>query len=260
MKSQISRTIKALALAAACALSLAAQKQTVTVGTEGVYAPFTYLDEKGVLTGYDVEVVREIGRRVNLEIKFVPTPWDSMFLALDSRKFDMIANEIGKNPLREQKYTFSEDYLVSGAQIIVRGDRTGEWKNGFMDLKGLKVGTGVGSNYTKMLEEFNTKNGNPINLKYYDGNVTVVLQDIVAGRLDATMNQRLTVGYNAKKLGLNVKLVGKPLYFTPNYFLFRKDAQGAALAAKINEGLAQMKKDGTLVKMSQQWFGDDFTK
>src|SRR5208282_4688615 len=97
---------------------------------------------------------------------FVPTPWDSMFLALDSRKFDMIANEIGKNPLREQKYTFSDDYLVSGAQIIVRGDRTGEWNNGFMDLKGLKVGTGVGSNYTKMLEDFNTKNGNPINLKY----------------------------------------------------------------------------------------------
>ena len=60
------------------------------MGTEGVYAPFTFLDDKGVLTGYNVEVVREIARRVNLEVKFVPTPWDSMFLALDSRKFDMI--------------------------------------------------------------------------------------------------------------------------------------------------------------------------
>jgi|GEM_PF-1861188 ABC-type amino acid transport substrate-binding protein len=91
MKNQIARIVKAAALIAACGLAgLAAPKQVVTVGTEGVYAPFTFLDDKGVLTGYNVEVVREIARRVNLEVKFVPTPWDSMFLALDSRKFDMI--------------------------------------------------------------------------------------------------------------------------------------------------------------------------
>ena len=268
MKRQIIKTIQTLALAASSilgigslpSLSAAAPKQVVTVGTEGVYAPFTFLDEKGVITGYDVEVVQEIARRVGLEVKFVPTPWDSMFLALDSKKFDLVANQISKNPQRAQKYNFSEDYLVSGAQIIVRGDRPGAFSNGYADLKGLKVGTGVGSNYSKMLEEFNQKNGNPIDVKYYDGNLTTVLQDIVAGRLDATVNDRLTVGYNAKKLGTNVKVVGKPLEYEPSFFVFRKDALGEALTTQFNKGLAEIKKDGTLTKLSQKWFGADFTK
>jgi len=261
MKRPISKTLQALTLALAAGSMLAATpRQVVTVGTEGVYAPFTFLDEKGVITGYDVEVVREIARRENLEVKFVPTPWDSMFLALDARKFDLVANEISKNPQRAQKYNFSEDYLVSGAQIIVRGDRPGTFSNGYADLKGLKVGTGVGSNYTKHLEDFNQKNGNQISLKYYDGNLTTVLQDIVAGRLDATVNDRLTVGYNAKKLGTNVKVVGKPLDFERTYFVFRKDAQGDALTGVFNQGLAKLKQDGTLVKLSEKWFGADFTR
>lgn len=77
-------------------------KQKVKVGTEGVYAPFTFTDGSGKLTGYDVEVVEEIGKRANLDIEFVTTPWDSMFLGLESKKFDFIANEIAKNPEREK--------------------------------------------------------------------------------------------------------------------------------------------------------------
>ena len=267
MQPTIRKSLKTLALIAGTVLAAlsaqglsAATRQTVTVGTEGVYAPFTFLDEKGVITGYDVEVVQEIARRVNLDVKFVPTPWDSMFLALDARKFDLVANQISKNPQRAQKYNFSDDYLISGAQIIVRGDRPGTFSNGYADLKGLKVGTGVGSNYSKHLEEFNQKNGNAIDIKVYDGNLTTVLQDIVAGRLDATVNDRLTVGYNAKKLGTNVKVVGKPLDFEPSYFVFRKDAQGEALTALFNKGLAEVKKDGSLARLSQKWFGADFTK
>jgi L-cystine transport system substrate-binding protein len=183
-----------------------------------------------------------------------------MFLALDARKFDLVANQISRNPQRAEKYNFSNDYLVSGAQIIVRGDRAGQFSHGYADLKGLKVGTGVGSNYSKHLEDFNQKNGKAIDIKYYDGNLTTVLQDIVAGRLDATVNDRLTVGYNAKKLGTNVKVVGQPLDFEPSYFVFRKDAQGGALTALFNKGLADLKKDGTLARLSQKWFGADFTR
>ena len=242
------------------ACSAASLKPVVTVGTEGVYAPFTFLDEKGVITGYDIEVVQEIAKRINVEVKFVPTPWDSMFLALDAKKFDMIANQIGKNPTREQKYAFSDDYLVSGAQIIVRADRTGAFSNGLPDLKGLKVGTGFGSNYCKMLEAFNEKNGKAIDLKYYEGSNTIVLQDILAGRLDATVNDRLTVGYNVQKLGLKVKMVGKPLEYEPSFFVFRKDSQGEALSAQFTKGLAEMKQDGSLAGISRKWFGSDFTK
>ncbi len=234
----------------------AGAKEVFTVGTEGVYAPFTYMDEKNNLTGYDVEVVKAIAKKLQAEVKFVPTPWDSMFLSLETKKFDLIANEIGKNPEREKKYLFSDSYLISGAQIIVKADKSGI--STLDDLKGLKVGIGVGSNYAKLLEDANKDK--KIDIKYYDGNMTTVLQDIVAGRIDATVNDRLTVGYNVKKLGLKVKLAGKPLALVPSFFVFRQGKEGEALKEQFNKALVELKKDGTLVDLSLKWFGADFTQ
>lgn len=252
------KTFLVAAALAAAGTAHAAPKQVLTVGTEGTYAPFTFFDQHHVLTGYDVEVMKEIGKRAGFEVKFVPTPWDSMFLALESKKFDLIANQIAKNPEREKKYVFSGDYLISGAQIIVRGDRNDI--AGIDDLKGKKVGTGVGSNYTKILEDYDKTHSPKIELKYYEGNLPVVLQDIVAGRLDATLNDRLTAGYNAKQLKLNVKVVGQPVELVPSHFVVRKDAAGEALVKKVDQALASMKKDGTLEKLSRTWFGADYTK
>lgn len=255
----IVRIAAALSLLAAGAVR-AEGKPVLTVGTEGVYAPFTFTDEQGRLTGYDVEVVRELAARAGLEVKFLPTPWEGIFLGLESRKFDLVANQIARTPEREKKYLFTRDYLVSGAQIIVRADRGGSFA-GLESLAGLKVGTGVGSNYTKLLEEFNKAHaGKPIDVRYYDGNVTTVLQDIVAGRLDATVNDRLTVGYSATKLGLGVKPVGAPIALVPTHLVVRRDAQGEALVKKLDQALATLKEDGTLVRLSVKWFGADYTR
>lgn len=235
-------------------LSAFGAQKVINIGTEGVYAPFTFVDETGKLTGYDVEVITEAAKRAGIKINFVATPWDSMFLGLESKKYDIIANQIGKNPDREKKYLFSESYLVSGAQLIVKD--TNKKITSLNDLKGKKVGTSVGSNYNKLLTEFDKNK--EINLVYYDGDVTQVFQDISLGRIDATVNDRLTVGENIKKLGLKVKTVGKPLNEVPSFFVFRKDS--ADLKAKIDKALLSMKKDGTLGKISKKWFNEDFSK
>lgn len=252
--------VLAFALASLAAVAAPRAADVVTVGTEGSYAPYTFVDEKGQLTGFDVEVVKEIGRRAGFEAKFVPTPWDSMFLALESKKFDLVANQISKSPEREKKYQFSDGYLVAGAQIIVKANRTGTFTK-LADLKGLKVGTGVGSNYAKMLEEHNAKSpADAVKIATYDGDVTTVLQDIAAGRLDATVNDRLTAGYAAQKLKLPVKAVGEPIALVPSHFVVRKDARGDALVKRLDAALAEMKKDGTLAGLSQKWFGADYTR
>jgi ABC-type amino acid transport substrate-binding protein len=252
------RLVLVLAAALVVAGSTRAAEQ-LRVGTEGVYAPFTFQDDKGQLTGYDVEVVRELAKRAGLEAVFVPTPWDSIFLGLEARKYDLVANQIGKTPEREKKYLFTADYLISGAQIIVKKYRQGTF-DGLESLVGLKVGTGVGSNYTKLLEQFNATHKPGIDLKYYEGNLTTVLQDIVAGRLDATLNDRLTVGYNVKSLNLPVKLVGEPVALVPSHFVVRKGPDGEALVKKLDAAIASAKQDGTLAKLSVKWFGADYTK
>lgn len=255
-----SAAVLTITLAASLAApAAAAPGKPIVVGTEGVYAPFTFTDEKGQLTGYDVEVVRLVARRAGLEVVFQPTPWDGIFLGLESRKFDLVANQIGRTPEREKKYLFSSDYLISGAQIIVRADRIGTFE-GLASLAGLKVGTGVGSNYGKLLETYNASHSPGIDVKTYDGNVTTVLQDIVAGRLDATVNDRLTVGYTVQKQGLALKVVGAPLALEPSHFVVRRGKDGEALLRKIDEALASLKRDGTLARLSVQWFGADYTR
>jgi len=237
------------------------QVKTILVGTEGTYSPFTFQDDKGNITGYDIDVVKEIDKRIDeLEFQFVPTPWDSMFLGLESKKYDMVANQIAKRPDREEKYDFTQNsYFVSASQIIVRSDDS-RAINGLEDLAGLKVGTSVGSNYTAVLEEYNSKNGDALDLQYYDGNITTVLQDLVAKRIDATVNDRTIAADNIQKLGLGIKLVGEPTDTVPTYFVFRKDQESAEIRKKIDAALAEIIADGTLKEISVKWFGEDFTK
>ncbi|WHH59974.1 transporter substrate-binding domain-containing protein [Petroclostridium sp. X23] len=231
----------------------------ILVGTMGTYSPFTYQDDKGQLTGYDIEVLREVDKRLDdIELEFVPTPWDSMFLGLESDKYQIVANQISKNPDREKKYLFTDNsYFASTSSIIVKKGRQGI--SSLDDLKGLKVGTAVGDSFTKILEDYNAKNNNALELKYYDGNVTTVLQDLEAGRIDAYLNDPIMVNENVKKLGLNVEPTGEPVEVSPAYFVFRKDAQGEELRDKIDKTLSEMKEDGTLSNISIQWFEEDYT-
>ena len=83
------------------------------VGTEGVYAPFSYHDEAtGQLAGYDVDVARAVGDKLGVKVEFVETPWDSIFAALEANRFDVVANEVTITKERQGKYDLSEPYSV----------------------------------------------------------------------------------------------------------------------------------------------------
>ena len=92
-------------------------RREAQVGTE--VRPFTFQDANGRLTGYDVEAVRADRAARRLE-RLLRRPGTASFSAFESRKYDLVANQIGKTPEREKKYLFTDDYLVSGAQIIVK--------------------------------------------------------------------------------------------------------------------------------------------
>ena len=83
------------------------------IGTEGTYAPFTFHDESGKLTGFDVEIAQEVAKRLGVEAEFLETQWDAMFAGLDAKRFDMVANQVGIKPERQEKYDFSDPYITS---------------------------------------------------------------------------------------------------------------------------------------------------
>src|SRR5690606_33325623 len=74
------------------------------VGTEGTYPPFPFHDESGELTGFDVEIAREVAERLGVEAEFLETQWDGMFAGLDSGRFDMVATQVGIREDRLESY------------------------------------------------------------------------------------------------------------------------------------------------------------
>ncbi|MFC0309938.1 transporter substrate-binding domain-containing protein [Gallibacterium trehalosifermentans] len=113
-------------------------KDTLTVGTEGMYPPFTYHDESGKLTGYDVEVARAVSEKLGLKIEFKETAWNALLAGLNNGRFDTVVNQVSMNPERSKKYQSSLPYSYSGVALAIRS----ELKNiqAEKDLKGLKGG------------------------------------------------------------------------------------------------------------------------
>lgn len=245
---------------AAASSATSTKAETVVVGTEGAYPPFNYVNADGTVDGYDIAVVRALDELIpEVEFKFQPTAWDSIFVALESGKFDMIASQIAKNPSREEKYQFSElPYSYSASSIIYKGGRTDI--HSLKDLHGKTVAAGVGSNNTTWLEDYNKQNNNAINLKYYDGDVTLMLQDIISGRVDATINSEVTTKLIAEKQGLDLGYALAPeLGIKPEFFLFSKNEKGTEYKKLIDKALKTLSDNGTLAEISKKYLDEDYS-
>ena len=98
------------------------------IGTEGTYAPYTFHDESGKLTGFDVEIAEEVAKRLGVKAEFMETQWDGMFAGLDARRFDTVVNQVGINPEREEKYDFSEPISLESARVLIVHEDNNEIK------------------------------------------------------------------------------------------------------------------------------------
>ena len=80
------------------------------------------------------------------------------------------------------------------------------------------------------------------------------------GRIDATVNNPIMAKKKAEVLDLNIKAINENLVENPSLLIMKKDEAGKALKEKIETALQAIKADGTLSKLSIEWFGEDYTK
>ncbi|MEH7883899.1 amino acid ABC transporter substrate-binding protein [Bacillus sp. JJ1609] len=217
------------------------------VGTEGTYPPFTFHDESGELTGFDVEIAKEVAKRLGVEAEFKETQWDAMFAGLDAKRFDMIANQVGIKPEREEKYAFSNPYITSTGVLIAHEDNT-EIK-GFEDLKGKKAAQSMTSNYATMAKE------NGAEIVGVEG-FNQAIELIMSKRADVTINDNLSfLDFKKAKPDAKVKIVAESEDASKSGLMFRKDSE--TLVEAVNGALADMISDGTYDKISKKWFGEN---
>jgi L-cystine transport system substrate-binding protein len=246
-KAAVAALAAALALTlAACGGGNAADSDTLRVGTEGTYSPFSYQGPDGQLTGYDIEVVQAVGAKLGKRVEFTQTPFDSIFAGLEANRFDLIANQVTINDERKAKYDLSDPYTVSEGVIVTRADETSIAS--LADLRGKTTAQSSTSNWATVARDAGA------NVEAVEGFVQAI-QLLKDGRVDATVNDTLAVGEYQRSTGDNgVKVAGRTGDTSQQAFAMRKDS---GLLADVNRALGELRADGTLRTISEKYFGSD---
>jgi len=227
-------------------------KGELRVGLEGTYPPFSFQDERGKLTGFEVGFAEQLAQHLGVKAKLQPTKWDGMLASLDSKRIDVVINQVTISDERKKKYDFSTPYTISGVQALTMKAKAGTISKP-EDLAGKKVGVGLGSNYEQWLRD----NVKGVDIRTYDDDPTKY-QDLRSGRLDAILVDRLAALDLVKKTGDTMAVAGAPFSRLESGVALRKGNED--LLNAINQAIAAMQKDGSLTKLSEKWFGADVTK
>ena len=223
------------------------EEGTLVIGTEGTYPPFTFHDASGDLTGFDVEIAREVADRLGVEAEFLETQWDAMFAGLDAGRFDMVANQVGINPERQESYEFSDPYITSTAVLVVAEDNTDI--QSFEDLEGKLSAQSLTSNYAEIAKS------NGAELEGVEG-FNQAIELLNSGRVDATVNDKLTVlDFQKQRPDASIKVADEADDAAQSALLFRQGS--GAIVEEANKALAEMIEDGTYDEISEKWFGEN---
>jgi len=219
----------------------------LTFALTGQYPPFNFVDENNQVTGFDVEIGKEVAKRIGVEGVPVTTAWDGIIGGLLAKKYDLICGSMAITPKRLETIDFSDPYYRSGAQIFTQNSSS---VNSLDDLKGKKVGVTLGTTY----EEWVRKNISGAGVRTYKGVPDMVLET-ANGRIAAFVTDKIVGALAIKEKGAPLKLVGDLLYEEKMGIALNQG--NPELKAAVNNALTGMKNDGTYHSISMKWLGID---
>lgn len=223
---------------------------TIRVGITQTSPPWTYLGDDNKPAGYDVEVAKEVGRRIGVpNVVFVADTFKNFMEGLKADKYDFVFNDLAPTSERQRVVDFTEIYGVEDYRIVVRaGHRT---IKGLDDLKGRTIGVTTAT----ANEAWARANLPDTTIKGYD-NGSFVFQDLGNGRVDATIISHFGGVHYAQATNLSVEEVGPALVFMPFAAALRKSEP--SLKAAADEAIRAMISDGTIDAISRRLKGIDY--
>lgn len=222
------------------------------IGMEGTYPPFNYRDSQGTLQGFDIDIARALAAKLGVKPDFYAGEWSGLIGGLQAGKFDVVVNQVTITEKRRQSLDFSPPYAYSSVQVLEKNSDKNEYQS-LDQLKGKRVAVALGSNFADL-----AKSVPGIVVQTYPG-MSEALSDVVGGRADVYLNDRLLVPYLIKTS--NVPIRGGGLLKNTSYDIgipFRKG--NPKFSAAVNEALTSMRNDGTLAAISKKWFGVDVSR
>ncbi|MEA3338837.1 MAG: ABC transporter substrate-binding protein [Chloroflexota bacterium] len=227
---------------------------TLRVGMDASFPPFESISNDGTLTGFDVALARELGRRMGVEVQFVANlPYDGLYDALTANRVDVVISALVVNPDRMTDFAYSAPYFDAGQVLVMREGETGVER--VADLSGRTLAVEFGARGDMEARRWTPELSDLTILPYQTA--AEALEAVAAGEADAALVDHVsalmaigkTPGVSENLWGLGV--IGKPVVEEPYAVAVRKESR--RLLRAINDALAEMQMDGTLEMLVERW-------
>jgi polar amino acid transport system substrate-binding protein len=221
------------------------QSGTLTVGSDIPYAPFEFGDPPDY-DGFDVDLVDEIAKRLDLKVKWVKTPFDTIFRNLAQGKFDMVASSTTITDERKRTVDFSDPYFAADQSLMVK---KGSDIKTVDDVAGKIVGAQLGTTGAAYAKDKTDAE----EVRTYDL-VDDAFKALETDQVAAVIND-CPVSKYAERSKPDLQVVQAIVTGESYGFPFKKGND--ALREAVNERLADVKRDGTYKRLFTKWFGPE---
>jgi polar amino acid transport system substrate-binding protein len=219
------------------------------VATAADYAPFAYYDQNFKIDGYDIALINEVAKQLNLKVEVNDFAFEGLGGAIANGQADIAIGAISRTPERAELVDFSNVYYAGSDGVLARPGFTLEAKS--LDAVGQhRLAVQKGSVYETMARQKLVEAGYmaPRNLLVYS-DISRAVDDLKAERVDLVWMDLMPAQSFAA--GDGVKILAQDLQ-SQDYAIGMPQGS-TVLQSKINDVLAQLRKDGTLTKLAQQY-------
>jgi ABC-type amino acid transport substrate-binding protein len=220
---------------------------TLTVGSDTAFPPFESI-ENGEAVGFDVDLIKEVAKRLELGAEIQSAAFDTIFTSLAAKKFDVVVSAVTIKEERKQTVDFTDSYFTADLSVSVR-DVDAESISGVDDLAGKTIGvqaTTTSEDCGKTLKE----DGEVGDIRAYD-TIPDAFTDLAAGRVAAVMIDLPTAQQIVEqRKGLRVVEVIK----TQEDYGIAVAKDNPNLRVAINDALKEIRDDGTYTRLFVKWF------
>ena len=216
------------------------------------YPPMGF-KENGEITGFDIDIAKEVAERLGVEAEFVYIDWDAKVLELNGKNIDMIWNGLTITADREKEILFSKPYFDNRIVII---SLNGSGIDQIADLSDMKVGVELQSSGQAAVEGNDVFASIDELVKYTT--ITEAILDLKAGGIDAIVADEIFARYAVSKEADQYQ-VASEVFNSENYGI-GFGLEDVALRDKVDVIIDEMAADGTAAEISMKWFGEDLLK
>ncbi len=236
----------------------------IKVATDSNWPPQSFINDKDKMDGFDVDVAREIAKRLGVDIEFVTPSWDLVTAGSWNRRWDLHVGSMTPTQKRAEKLKFPAVYYYTPAAIAIH-KQSGITR--ISALSGKKIGTGTSTTFESYLQKnlsieaegapkFTYQIDNP-EITTYE-NSLIALDELRLGdgvHLDAVISSMPTI-LEAISNGYPIKVIGDPVFYEPLAVCI--DLGDAEFDSKLQDIINWMQKDGSLSAISKKWYGVDY--